>query len=60
MDEMTRQNAALVEEMTGVIQSAASQVADLRSAVSFFRTSGSVGSSGGTGTDVDPAGQTAA
>jgi methyl-accepting chemotaxis protein len=38
MDEMTQQNAALVEETTGAIQSAVSQVEDLRQAVGFFRT----------------------
>jgi cystathionine beta-lyase family protein involved in aluminum resistance len=38
MDEMTQQNAALVEETTGAIQSAIGQVADLQAAISFFKT----------------------
>jgi len=38
MDEMTQQNAALVEETTGAIASAAGQVADLQKAVGFFKT----------------------
>jgi methyl-accepting chemotaxis protein len=38
MDEMTQQNAALVEETTGAIQSAIGQVADLQQAISFFKT----------------------
>jgi methyl-accepting chemotaxis protein len=36
MDEMTQQNAALVEETTGAIQSALSQVDELQTAVGFF------------------------
>ena len=38
MDEMTQQNAALVEETTGAIQSALSQVDELQTAVGFFTT----------------------
>ena len=38
MDEMTQQNAALVEETNAAIQSAATQVEDLQAAVSFFKT----------------------
>ncbi len=38
MDEMTQQNAALVEETTAALQSAQSQVEDLRQAVAFFKT----------------------
>ncbi len=38
MDEMTQQNASLVEEATSAILSAVEQVNDLRSAVGFFRT----------------------
>ena len=38
MDEMTQQNAALVEETTAALNSAQSQVEDLRQAVGFFKT----------------------
>jgi len=38
MDEMTQQNASLVEETTGAIGLAQSQMAELRQAVGFFRT----------------------
>jgi methyl-accepting chemotaxis protein len=38
MDEMTQQNAALVEETTAAIQSAQTQSNDLQQAVGFFRT----------------------
>jgi len=38
MDEMTQQNASLVEETTGAIQSAMAQVGDLQEAVAVFRT----------------------
>ncbi len=38
MDQMTQQNAALVEETTAALQSAQSQVAELRQAVAFFKT----------------------
>jgi methyl-accepting chemotaxis protein len=38
MDEMTQQNAALVEETTGAIASATGQVADLQAAVGAFKT----------------------
>jgi len=41
MDEMTQQNAALVEEATGAIQSAVGQVAELQQAIGFFTTAGS-------------------
>ncbi|NIL95923.1 MAG: hypothetical protein GTO62_01970, partial [Planctomycetales bacterium] len=43
MDEMTQQNAALVEETTGAIQSAVSQVNDLQAAVGFFKTAQQAG-----------------
>jgi methyl-accepting chemotaxis protein len=38
MDEMTQQNAALVEETNAALHSAKSQIEQLRQAVSFFRT----------------------
>jgi len=38
MDEMTQQNAALVEETTAALNSAQSQIEDLRQAVGFFKT----------------------
>jgi methyl-accepting chemotaxis protein len=38
MDEMTQQNAALVEETTGALQSALSQVDELQAAVGSFKT----------------------
>jgi methyl-accepting chemotaxis protein len=38
MDEMTQQNAALVEETTAALSSAQSQLEDLRQAVDFFKT----------------------
>lgn len=38
MDEMTQQNAALVEETNAALHSAKSQVEQLRQAVSFFKT----------------------
>ena len=38
MDEMTQQNAALVEETTAALTSAQAQVEDLRQAVGFFKT----------------------
>ncbi len=38
MDEMTQQNAALVEETNAALHSAQSQVDELRQAVSFFKT----------------------
>lgn len=61
MDEMTQQNAVLVEETTGAIQSAASQVADLRSAASFFRTDRPVGAAARDDVTDDPeAGRAAA
>ena len=43
MDEMTQQNAALVEETTGAIQSAVGQVEDLQAAVGFFKTAQNAG-----------------
>jgi methyl-accepting chemotaxis protein len=49
MDEMTQQNAALVEETTAAIQSAREQVGDLQSAVNVFRTSGSASVPSGDG-----------
>ena len=42
MDEMTQQNAALVEETTAAIQSAKGQVVDLQAAVGAFKTAQSV------------------
>lgn len=39
MDETTQQNASLVEEATGAIQSATYQVVNLQAAVGFFKTS---------------------
>ena len=50
MDEMTQKNAALVEETTGAIASAVTQVDDLRVAVDFFKT---VRSADGSGTQTD-------
>lgn len=38
MDQMTQQNAALVEETNAALQSAQSQVEELRKMVSFFQT----------------------
>jgi methyl-accepting chemotaxis protein len=38
MDEMTQQNASLVEETTAALTSAQTQLEDLRQAVGFFRT----------------------
>ncbi len=38
MDQMTQQNAALVEETNAALQSAQSQVGELRKAVGFFKT----------------------
>ncbi len=38
MDEMTQQNAALVEETTAALHSTTAQVDDLKKLVSFFRT----------------------
>lgn len=38
MDEMTQQNAALVEETTGALQSALNQVDELQAAVGFFKS----------------------
>ena len=38
MDQMTQQNAALVEETNAALHSAQNQVEELRRAVSFFRT----------------------
>ncbi len=38
MDEMTQQNAALVEETNAALHSAQSQADDLRQAVAFFKT----------------------
>ncbi len=38
MDEMTQQNASLVEETTGAIKSAMNQVNELQTAVGFFKT----------------------
>lgn len=38
MDEMTQQNASLVEETTAALNSAQAQVEDLRQAVGFFKT----------------------
>ncbi|NNE24869.1 MAG: HAMP domain-containing protein [Rhizobiales bacterium] len=38
MEEMTQQNGALVEETTGALQSAQTQVSDLREVVGFFKT----------------------
>ena len=39
MDQMTQQNAALVEETNAALQSAQSQVDELRNVVAFFKTS---------------------
>ena len=38
MDEMTQQNASLVEETTAALNSAQTQIEDLRQAVGFFKT----------------------
>ncbi len=38
MDEMTQQNAALVEETTAALQSAQGQVDELQRVVAFFKT----------------------
>ncbi|HMB48337.1 MAG TPA: methyl-accepting chemotaxis protein, partial [Afifellaceae bacterium] len=38
MDEMTQQNASLVEETNGAILSAVGQVSELRRAIGFFKT----------------------
>ena len=38
MEEMTQQNGALVEETTAALQSAQTQVSDLRQVVAFFKT----------------------
>ncbi len=38
MDEMTQQNASLVEETTGALQSALTQVDELQAAVGIFKT----------------------
>jgi methyl-accepting chemotaxis protein len=38
MDQMTQQNAALVEETNAALHSAQSQVDELRKVVSFFQT----------------------
>jgi methyl-accepting chemotaxis protein len=38
MDQMTQQNAALVEETNAALHSAQSQVDDLRKVVAFFKT----------------------
>ena len=38
MDEMTQQNAALVEETTAALNSAQAQIEDLRQVVGFFKT----------------------
>ncbi|HSG95000.1 MAG TPA: methyl-accepting chemotaxis protein, partial [Afifellaceae bacterium] len=38
MDEVTQQNASLVEETTAALTSAQTQIEDLRQAVGFFRT----------------------
>ena len=43
MDQMTQQNAALVEETNAALQSAQVQVAELRQAVAFFKTGAEVG-----------------
>lgn len=40
MDEMTQRNAALVEETNAALQSALTQVDELREAVGFFKTGG--------------------
>ncbi|NNE24432.1 MAG: HAMP domain-containing protein [Rhizobiales bacterium] len=40
MEEMTQQNGALVEETTAALQSAQTQVGDLRKVVAFFKTDG--------------------
>ncbi len=42
MDEMTQQNAALVEETTAALLSSQSQIEGLREAVSFFKTGAEV------------------
>ena len=50
MDEMTQQNASLVEETTGAIGSAQSQMAELRQVVGFFKTAQQLaGMPGGAG-----------
>jgi len=38
MDQMTQQNAALVEETNAALQSAQAQVDELRNVVAFFKT----------------------
>jgi methyl-accepting chemotaxis protein len=38
MDEMTQQNASLVEETTGALQSALTQIDELQETVGFFKT----------------------
>ncbi len=43
MDQMTQQNAALVEETNAALQQAQDEVQDLRRAVSFFKTGDTVG-----------------
>jgi methyl-accepting chemotaxis protein len=50
MDQMTQQNAALVEETNAALQSAQSQVEELRKMVSFFQT--------GEDTEREPAART--
>lgn len=49
MDETTQQNASLVEEATGAINSATDQVAELQKAVGFFKTSNGTATLSGDG-----------